>query len=216
MKQTKVKYSIWFLILFYAVGITGFVVPQTHSFFKTLTPFALLLSAVFLALFHQPKYNFKTIVVFSTIFIVSFLSELIGVQTGLIFGEYNYVSSLGLEIRGTPLIIGLNWLVLVYCPEIIADKITKNTVLNLLLGPSLMVGYDLVLERVAPKLGMWTWTGDVIPIQNYIAWFVFALLFHALIKLTKVEFKNPIAVAVFIIQFMFFVTLVAFFRLSAS
>lgn len=215
MKQTKVKYAIYFLILFYAVGITGFVIPQTHSFFKTLTPFALLLSAGFLALFHQPKFNLKTIVVFSAIFIVSFLAELIGVQTGLIFGDYIYGNSLGIKIMGTPLMIGLNWVMLVYCTKIIAGKITTNAVLNSLLGAGLMVGYDFVLERAAPKLGMWSWGGDVIPLQNYLAWFVFALLFHVLIKLTKVEFRNPIAKAVFIIQFLFFVTLMAFFTLGA-
>lgn len=214
MKQTNVKYSVYFLILFYTVGITGFIVPSTHSFFKTLTPFALLLSAGFLIIFHQPKINLKTTYVFSTIFIVSFLAEMIGVKTGLIFGNYIYGSSLGPKILETPLMIGLNWLMLIYCTKVIADRITGSETFRIFIGPALMVGYDLILEQAAPHLGMWSWAGNSIPLKNYIAWFLLALLFHLLVRKSKTTFDNPLAVPVFVIQFLFFVTLVIFFMIG--
>ena len=211
MKQKSVKYSVYFLILFYVVGITGFIVPQTHTFFKSLTPFALLMSAAFLAWFHRPRLTLKAALVFGTIFLFSFLTEMVGVQTGTIFGHYIYGESLGLKILETPLIIGLNWLMLIYCTKIIADRITKKETTKPFLGALLMVSYDLVLEQVAPKLDMWSWEGGTIPIQNYVAWFVFAFLFHTLIIKTKVHFKNPLAIPVFVIQFLFFVALVVYF-----
>lgn len=216
MNQKSVKYSIWFLILFYAVGITGFVIPQTHSFFKTLTPFALLMSTGFLAWFHRPAYTTKTLLVFATIFLFSFLAEMVGVQTGSIFGHYIYGESLGLKILETPLIIGLNWLMLIYCTKIIADRITTNETLKPFLGAVLMVGYDLVLEQAAPKLDMWSWEGGTIPVQNYVAWFVFAFFFHLMIRKAKVQFKNPLAIPVFVIQFLFFVALVIYFMTIRS
>ncbi len=211
MNQKSVKYSVGFLILFYAVGITGFIVPQTHSFFKTLTPFALLMSAGFLAWFHRPAYTTKTLLIFAVIFLFSFLAEMVGVQTGSIFGHYIYGDSLGLKILETPLIIGLNWLMLIYCTKIIADRITTNETIKPFAGALLMVIYDLVLEQAAPKLDMWSWEGGTIPVQNYVAWFVFAFFFHLMIRKAKVEFKNPLAIPVFLIQFFFFVILVIYF-----
>ena len=214
MKLRKSTYAIYFLILFYVVGVIGFILPQTHALFSTLTPFALLLSAGFLAFFHTPGYNVKTLVVFLTIFVVSFFAEVIGVYTGVLFGEYIYGGGLGLKILDTPLMIGLNWLMLVYSTKVIADKITPHPFSRLFAGPLLMVGYDLILEQAAPLLGMWDWAGGTVPVRNYIAWFLLAFLFHFIMRKAKVEFKNPLATAVFSIQFLFFVILVLVFRLD--
>lgn len=202
-------------MLFYVVGILGFVIPQTHSFFKLLTPFALLMSAGFLAWFHRAGFDTKTAIVFSSIFIISFIAEMIGVQTGWVFGHYDYGKALGLSIMGTPLIIGLNWLMLVYCTHVIAEKISGNSIIISIVGGILMVGYDLILEQIAPELGMWSWAGGIIPMQNYLSWFIFAFLFHLLIRKTKVQIKNPLAIPVFVIQFLFFVALVVYFSASS-
>jgi len=214
LKTKNIKYSVYFLILFYVVGITGFIVPQTHSFFKTLTPFALLISAAFLAWFHRPAINLKTAIVFAAIFIVSFFTEMVGVETGLVFGDYSYDGGLGPKIFDTPLMIGLNWLMLIYCTKIFADKISENQITKLFFGSFLMVVYDFVLEQAAPKLGMWSWDGGTVPVQNYTTWFLLAFLFHWLIRKAKVQFKNPLAIPVFLIQFLFFVTLVVYFLIS--
>lgn len=209
--NNSVKYSTWFLILFYLVGVIGFVLPQTHTFFKSLTPFALLMSAGFLAWFHRPQFSAKTGFVFALIFLFSFLAEMVGVQTGAIFGHYIYGNSLGLKILETPLIIGLNWLMLIYCTKIIADYITDNEIIKPFTAALLMVGYDLILEQAAPMLDMWSWESGKVPIQNYIAWYLFAFFFHLMIRKAKIQFKNPLALPVFIIQFLFFVTLIIYF-----
>jgi len=46
-----------------------------------------------------------------------------------------------------------------------------------------MVVYDLVLEleQCAPGLGMWYWSGDNVPVKNYLTWFILALLFHLIV-----------------------------------
>ena len=41
------------------------------------------------------------------------LTEAIGVNTGLLFGTYEYGANLGFKIFGVPLIIGVNWTVLI-------------------------------------------------------------------------------------------------------
>lgn len=210
----NVKYSVYFLIIFYLVGIVGFIIPDTHSLFSRLTPFALILSTAFLVVFHKPGFSLKTIIVFLTIYVLSFLAEMVGVYTGLIFGSYEYGNGLGLKIWETPLIIGLNWLMLVYCTNIIARKIFRHSVLIVFFGSALMVAYDFVLEKAAPMLDMWSWQGGKIPIQNYIAWFVFSLLFHTLVIRSKVRISNKLGPAVFIIQALFFVILVLYFGIN--
>jgi bisanhydrobacterioruberin hydratase len=100
---------------------------------------------------------------------------------------------------------------LVYCTKIIAERILGNQTVRLLFAPLLMVIYDLVLEQAAPLLEMWSWVGDKIPVQNYISWYLLALLFHWLLQKTKTEFSNQLAAPVFVIQFLFFIVLVSYF-----
>jgi bisanhydrobacterioruberin hydratase len=211
VKNKKINYSIGILVIFYIVGITGFTIPYSRPFFSRLTPFALLLSLGFLIWFHKPGFTMKLLFVFSLIFIFSFFVEAIGIQTGLIFGEYVYGNGLGIKLFNTPVMIGLNWLMLVYCSNIISEKISGDKTIRLFFAAFLMVVYDLVLEQAAPLLGMWSWAGGRIPVQNYIAWFVLAFLFHLLLQRTKTEFSNKMAAPVFVIQFLFFVVLVLYF-----
>ncbi len=211
MKNRKYTYSFGFLVIFYLVGIAGFINPSTREFFSSLTPLALLLSAGFLIWFHRPKFTLKMLLAFGFIFIFSFLVEAIGVKTGLIFGEYIYGKGLGIKVLETPLMIGLNWLMLVYCTKIMAESIFASKTLSLFFAPLLMVIYDLVLEQAAPLLGMWNWAGGRIPIQNYISWYLLAFLFHLLLQKTKTQFSNKLAAPVFIIQFLFFVVIVGYF-----
>ena len=211
MKNRKYTYSFGFLIIFYIVGIAGFINPSTREFFSRLTPLALLLSAGFLVWFHRPKFSLKMLLAFGFIFIFSFLIELIGVKTGVIFGEYIYGKGLGVKVLETPLMIGLNWLMLVYCTQIIAERISEDQTVRLFFAPFLMVIYDLVLEQAAPLLGMWSWAGGKIPAQNYISWYLLAFLFHLLMQKTKIQFSNKLAAPIFIIQFLFFVVIVGCF-----
>jgi putative membrane protein len=133
--------------------------------------------------------------------------ESIGVNTGLIFGEYVYGETLGYQIFETPLIIGMNWLFLVYVSSSLTGKIISGKFISFLFPPVLMVVYDLVLEQVAPDLGMWNWNNEVIPLQNYIAWFVVALLFVLVFRLFNIKTSNKIAPLIFILQFLFFLSL---------
>jgi len=216
LKQKKETYATAFLILFYLVGIAGFLFSETRSFFVQLTPLALLLSAALLIFFHAPRVDLKLAAVFLIIFISSFIAEAIGVSTGMIFGDYSYGKGLGVKIVDTPLLIGLNWFMLVYCTKVIADRISLNKTVRLFAGPSLMVGYDLLLEQAAPLLDMWSWAGRTVPFKNYVAWFLLAFLFHLLIRKYGPGFKNPLAFPVFIIQLLFFGTIVLFFSFNNS
>ncbi|WP_297097277.1 carotenoid biosynthesis protein [uncultured Draconibacterium sp.] len=204
--QANYRYFVLFLIIFYAVGFAGLSIPATHSFFVHLTPFALLLSSFIVALFHS-KFSAKTILVFVFIYAASFIVELIGVNTGAIFGSYNYGHGLGIKLFNTPLIIGLNWLLLVYVSNSVMERTNWNPIFKVLGASFLLLAYDVLLEQVAPNLSMWKFNESAVPVQNYVAWFLLALLFSVVIKLLKINTKNRIAPVVFGIQALFFAAL---------
>lgn len=201
-----------FIVIFYTVGILGFIIPWTHNLFIILTTYALLLSTYLLLLYHE-NYSKKDILVFSAIAVIGFFVEVLGVNTGLIFGSYKYGEGLGIKLFQTPLLIGVNWLFLTYTALSISDKITKNTYLQLIIAPTLMIVYDMVMEQLAPIMNMWSWAGSSIPMKNYIAWWLLGFLFTGILKRFKINTNNPLALLLFICQFIFFVVLLIYYTL---
>jgi bisanhydrobacterioruberin hydratase len=204
------KNTILFFIIFYSVGIAGMLFPFTFPLFVKLIPLALLLSFTALAFFHDGKLTSAHAFVFSAIFVTGFLIEAIGVNTGVIFGQYHYGSSLGLKLFNTPVIIGLNWLLLVYLTASMLEKTAMHAALKVGTGALLMLGYDLIIEQVAPVLDMWYWHHDGVPAQNYISWFVIAVIFHALIRGFRLKTSNKLAPVLFACQVIFFFVLFIF------
>ncbi|MBN1637562.1 MAG: carotenoid biosynthesis protein [Ignavibacteriales bacterium] len=200
-----------FLITFYIIGLLGFIIPFTSDIFIFLIPYAILLSLFLVLFFHEAKFIKKEILIFFIIYLIGFLIEMLGVNTGKIFGEYYYGDGLGLKIFNTPLLIGINWLMLVYCSANILNSVKLNLISKSFLASAIMVAYDLILEQVAPKLNMWYWKNDVVPVQNYIAWFCVALIMHLIFR--QSDNKNPIASLVFILQAVFFIFLFSYFNL---
>lgn len=133
-----------------------------------------------------------------------------GVKTGIIFGNYKYGGGLGLKIMETPLMIGVNWIMLVYCTKVISDIVPVKKNFRPVFASVLMVIYDVILEQMAPLLDMWSWKNDVVPFQNYFAWFILSLLFHVALFKVNIRFTNKLAFPVFIIQALFFVILLIY------
>lgn len=196
-----------FFVIFYTVGVAGLSIKITTPLFIQLIPLALILGFVGVLLFHEAKFDRKTLLAFGIVFIVSFAIESIGVATGKIFGGYEYGKILGIKIAETPLIIGLNWLFLVYVTSSATQFFTDHKIISPVLAAAFMVLYDLVLEQVAPVLGMWNWENGIVPLQNYAVWFVLALLFNLCFRAMKIETRNKMAPLLFVIQFMFFLIL---------
>jgi putative membrane protein len=154
--------------------------------------------------FHK-QWNLKSISIFIFIIILSFAIEMIGVSSGKIFGNYIYDKGLGLKLMNTPLIIGLNWLFLVYASQSIVGNYFKNAWYRILLSTSLMLIYDIIMEWVAPSMQMWHFTTPYPPKENFISWFILALVFQILIVAAKIKTNNYPARMLFWIQMVFFI-----------
>jgi putative membrane protein len=202
-----------FFVIFYAVGALGIAIPFTRVLFIYLTPIALLMSFIAVMFYHKPEFNSKIILTFIIIYLVSFSVEAAGVHTGLIFGEYSYGKGLGIKVFRTPLMIGINWLLLVYCTSAIAERLPVLNILKIFVSSVLMVFYDLIMEQVADHLQMWTFKGGIVPFRNYISWFVMALFLNSILKLTGIKISNKLAPLIFYCQLVFFVVLYLFFKI---
>jgi putative membrane protein len=198
---------------YYVVGLVGLSLDRTQVLFRALVPFTLLFSLYFLWLFHEGL-NLRLYLTALAILVLGYGIEAVGVNTGIIFGNYEYGPTLGTKLWNTPLMIGVNWLLLIYSCWVLTGVFTGNRWLRYLSGSVLMVIYDLALEPVAIRLDMWNWFGVPVPIQNYVAWFFVSLLLFVLLDLNLKQIRNKIAPAMFIIQLVFFIILNIIFNNS--
>ena len=192
-----------FLLVIYLVGIIGISIPSLRPVYTAVTPVSLLISTMLVLAFHE-SWSWRAGIVFFVIALMGFLIEVAGVQTGNIFGHYDYGATLGWGISGVPLIIGVNWFLLIYSTWLVAGMFSKHAVLRILMTGMMMVGFDVIMEPVAVELDMWQWKGDGIPLENYGAWFAISLVFATLMQLSRVRVKNPVAAYLLIYMVFFF------------
>ncbi len=197
---------ILLLIIFYLVGLAGMFYPKTKPIIIFLIPYTILMNFVLMLFYHKP-WTIKFIIISLTIIILGFSIESIGVHTGIIFGGYTYGERMGVKIFETPLLIGINWLFVVYSAYILVKKIKLHFVFKAMVGGLLLVCYDILLEPFAMSYDMWTWIGGIVPLQNYAAWFIISFVFLCLFYAFKIKASNKLAIPIISIQSAFFVIL---------
>jgi uncharacterized membrane protein len=203
--------SIFIIWLFQLSAIIGISMGH-YDWFISKTPLNLVITAVLLVI-NFPIDNPKKIVVASIFFTFSLLIEWIGVHFGFLFGVYEYGKNLGLKIDGVPLLIGVNWAVLILCTAAIADKWVKPILLKVLLGASLMVFIDFFIETSAPPFDFWIWTSGAAPFRNYIAWFIVSALLHTFYHRTKMKGDFTFSCHLYAAQLLFFIYFYGFHRI---
>ncbi|MFB6343812.1 carotenoid biosynthesis protein [Saccharicrinis sp. FJH62] len=189
------------------VGIIGFAIPFSRPVFQAMTPIVILLAVIGSIRYHDGDRNLKMILVSLFILLAGFSIEVIGVKTGIIFGTYSYGKVLGPKLMGTPVIIGLNWLLLIYTARAMVEYWDTSEWIKVPVVAILVTAFDIVLEPVAIKLGFWSWEAIQVPLQNYLAWFGIALIFSSLMTLSKVKLMNEMGGPLFFMLFLFFLVL---------
>lgn len=183
--QKAVKFFPFVLLFFHLIGAGLFLYFSQAPQFSYIT---ILLSALLVLLAEEKTYS--ALLVFGVIFISGFLIELVGVQTGLLFGSYIYQDAMGPLIFGTPIIIGATWYAVVAGSAAIAKKIKTNLLVQSLFAGMLAVIMDFFIEQVAMNYGLWFWENGTIPIYNYICWFIFGSIFSFIYMNTTVNHNN--------------------------
>ncbi len=198
-------YSIWIVGLLHLVGIVGMLSPF-QEYFRLLTPFNLLMSAFILWVNHRDR-NLEVLWYSIFIFMLGFLLEYIGVRYGIIFGQYAYGATLGPKLFNVPVIIGLNWLLVMYCIASLTESLRIPIILKIMGGASLAVAVDWLIEPVAMHFDFWTWKDDIVPFQNYVGWFFTSVVMQSAYHLLKVKAENKLALPFYFSQLFFFLIL---------
>ena len=201
----KADVSKFFIVLFHLVGLVGFLNLRLNSLFLTLVPFHLLLMFVLLMI-NQAAWNSNFLFSVALIFTLGILVEIVGVATGIIFGNYSYGQTLGIKIINAPIMIGVNWAILIIAIGAVLKQFKQfNKNLKCIVGAFILTLMDVLIEPVAIKFDYWHWQNNSIPFQNYVGWFIVSFLFLRAYHQIDFNKDNKVAVLLLITQILFFI-----------
>lgn len=215
--------ALFVALLFHFCGAIGIIATGYRQWFINNTPLTLLLMCALLVITQSGK-NIWYWFFFLACFVTGFMAEVAGVNTGLLFGQYKYGNVLGYTLWNVPLLIGINWFVIVFCAGTITQQLNEWVLKKLGADdkPSLFIQrfsfiadaaflaviFDWIMEPAAIKLQFWKWLPDgKIPFYNYFCWFVISALLLYIFNRLKFNKHNQFAVHLFIIQVLFFTAL---------
>lgn len=193
-------------IIVHLAGVIGILFFK-KEWFLGLTPLNLLLMFVLL-IWTASKRNRIFYLFVAIAILLGLISEIIGVNTGILFGKYSYGEVLGQKIWGVPLLISVNWFMIVYASGIFTRKFLVKTpiAMQVVIGGIIATSFDWMMEPAAVKLGFWQWENAIIPLSNYISWFCISSLLLVLFYRCKFLY-HPFAVYLLAIQAIFFLLL---------
>lgn len=131
--------------------------------------------------------------------IIGFTMEKIGVETGLVFGQYVYSDKLGTKLSGVPYVIPLCWFGVVYFAHVLTNLIInghpaarKATAIDTaglaLITALIATGFDVAVDPVMSHKNVetWIWTdgGEFfgVPFRNFQGWLVTSFLIDVIYR----------------------------------
>jgi putative membrane protein len=205
LKGESVAISV--IVFFHVVGVIGLSMPSLRSYFLAFVPWHLLIMLAILLCSH--RYIDRKLVLFTVIiFVLGYAVECTGIHTHWLFGDYSYGKTLGPQLLGVPLIAGVNWFLLTYSTGVFVQRTRlKSAAARVLLGATLLVALDLLLEPVAIRLDYWHWVNQIIPLSNYASWFLISGAMLLLFEVSRFKKQGPVAAVFLACQFVFFFAL---------
>jgi len=211
--KNRFFWSIFFLLLIHVSGAIGMVFYD-KEIFASMTPYNLIL--MFVILLGNEK-NISTNFIISLILgsVAGFFAEFLGINYGILFGEYTYGNILGIKWFGVPLLISLNWFSIVYCSFVASGQLLKSAnkkstsffFLQALCTAVLTTSFDWLMEPVAVQLKFWSWENGDIPFFNYLCWFAVSFLMSLGFSSLKISVVNPFSKWLLAVQAAFFLLL---------
>jgi putative membrane protein len=176
----------------------------TH--FYQLTPLTILISCILFVKTNHAGYSQRYILLLAFVAVMGWLAEYIGVHTTVPFGNYDYGTTLGYMVLDIPILMCLNWGLLIYASLALVEQYYSHypTLYRSLIAATIITVLDMYIEPVATLTGMWYWADMYPPIQNYIAWFVLSLGFNTLIYRSRIQLFNEMGEHIIYSHYMYF------------
>ena len=186
-EKTPLYVSMVFLALFIYSSITFPILKDSISLPEI--PGGVGIKTLFMLIFSLFHAGYligwkKTLVFFVITAGISWGYEQVGVETGLVYGDYHYTDYLGYKMGHVPIIIPLAWFMMIYPSYIIANmifskkhhlhqnKISQIIVLSLL-SAIVMTAWDFVVDPYlsGSTVNAWIWKkgGEYfgVPLHNF-------------------------------------------------
>lgn len=204
-KKNRESITILLLIILFISGFIFHNIDFTRPYVMSMTDFFLLLTNGLVYYFLWRKAgSFKLFLWSILAFTLTFLTEFAGVATGKVFGNYEYGSTMQIQVGEVPVVIAFNWIILILATYSLSNKLVRNRWIIPVLSSFLIVIFDFIMEPVAMYLDYWQWEGDTIPVQNYIAWFIISFIFANFLSALRIKPDSRILRYYFFIQMGFF------------
>ncbi|MFL2591700.1 MAG: carotenoid biosynthesis protein [Flavobacteriaceae bacterium] len=206
MKINKTYLSIFLIWLVHISGLLGLLFYD-FIFFVSFTPINLFLTSLLLMV-NQIKLHKRELFCIILIFWTGIFVEFLGVNYGLLFGEYTYGKNLGPKLFGVPFLIGMNWVILTTISGSISNYISKGRKIpSIILGSLLMLFIDFFIEPVAPNLDFWEFKDSIVPLSNYSGWLITGLLTQSFYQLLFKHKELNFSINLYLALFVFFLFL---------
>lgn len=196
--------SIGIIWLFHVSGIIG-ILYGNSDWFISATPLNLSINFILLLMNCNGHKLFFPMVIIG--FLTGMITEILGVQWGWIFGDYQYLEALGYKVLGVPVLIGVNWALLAVITGAIAQQFYENIIMRIIIGVALMLFLDLLIEPIAPMLDFWVFEGGEAPLQNYIGWAAVAFFLQFIFHFFKISVEGWFPHQLYLLQIIFFTVL---------
>jgi putative membrane protein len=206
---------LFLIISTHVAGLIGIAFPVSRDFFLSLSPLNLALSTGLVLSLHREWPPFFRILIVAYA-LAGFGVEVLGVQTGWPFGQYQYLDALGWPLWGVPLIMGLNWALLLYATAALAGRLVRPVGLRIALAAAMMVFIDSWIEPISATLRFWEWADGHAPLINFLGWFGVSALLHAPFflgcspRVQEAAFRNPLVPVYLVSVTLFFMLLNVF------
>ncbi|GLZ40542.1 carotenoid biosynthesis protein [Actinokineospora sp. NBRC 105648] len=114
------------------------------------------------------------------------LAEVVGVHTGLPFGEYAYSGDLGWSVLGVPAVVPLAWVMMAW-PALLVGRALGVGRWAVVVGAWALASWDVFLDPQMVDAGYWSWSDPEpalpgvsgVPVSNFAGWLVVAVVIVA-------------------------------------
>lgn len=179
-------YIYYFFLFWYACGVILLsfdILPPALEWANVVFLIAAgIIGGIYFIRTYGPSKGFaiSAVIVFFSIF-----AEHLGVQYGILFGDYYYTQDFGPKLIGVPIAIGFAWLMVIASSHALAKVIAfkQHFLVYTLTGSIIAVLMDLIIDPVAYKVKeYWIWESESIyyniPFSNFAGWFIVAFILH--------------------------------------
>jgi putative membrane protein len=150
-----------------------------------------------------------SIAAFILTFLIAFTAEALGVNTGIIFGNYYYPDILGPQVFGVPVLVALAWEPILFASFYMTDILVPVNERNngfwkrmliwlglAVIGAVATTAWDMMMDPFAVSKGWWVWRDggpytpyieSGVPVSNFVGWFITAFVCQLVCRFIKIR-----------------------------